>query len=125
PGTIPVTAQETGAKTTESAPLSPGFKSGRGPHQSRKGHKSKRERTCNPVYTCSQCGTPCFENRALCRHLWAKHPRFAEQNKIPAEKEACPIRGCGYQGRKDNVLRHQRLRHQEAENIGKPKAQLK
>ncbi|KAK4163694.1 hypothetical protein QBC43DRAFT_212206, partial [Cladorrhinum sp. PSN259] len=76
-------------------------------------NSSQPKRPPNPLYTCSQCGEPCSETRALHRHLWAKHPEFAEQNKTPSEKKKCPFAGCGYYGRKDNVLRHHRLKHQK------------
>ncbi|KAK4186263.1 hypothetical protein QBC35DRAFT_387655, partial [Podospora australis] len=62
-------------------------------------------------YKCSECGRLNSGTRALNRHLWAIHPEYAQQAGIPSTVEVCPVPSCGYRGRKDNVVRHQRLKH--------------
>lgn len=50
------------------------------------------------------CGKGHLDNRALARHLWAKHPEYAQQSGARSERVRCAF--CEYEGRQDNVARH-------------------
>ncbi|KAK4163695.1 hypothetical protein QBC43DRAFT_300935 [Cladorrhinum sp. PSN259] len=65
----------------------------------------------NTRFTCPECHHNLRETRELNRHLWRDHPAYAETHGIPSEKKACPVDGCTYRGRKDNLLRHCKSRH--------------
>jgi len=45
----------------------------------------------------------------LHRHYWSNHRLYAEENMIPKEWDNCPNPNCDYEGRKDNVKRHQKI----------------
>lgn len=49
------------------------------------------------------------QQKDLDRHYWTHHPVYAEEHKIPKDIKSCPW--CSYQGRSDNVKRHQRTNH--------------
>lgn len=72
---------------------------------------NKEKRAPNPRYQCPRCRFGGTDTRSLRRHIWAEHEDYAEQNKIPTEKEQCKFPGCKYWARKDNVLRHWRKKH--------------
>jgi hypothetical protein len=50
------------------------------------------------------CGKGHLDNRALARHLWAKHREYAAQTGARSERVRCTF--CDYEGRQDNVVRH-------------------
>ncbi|KAH6692849.1 hypothetical protein BKA61DRAFT_584580 [Leptodontidium sp. MPI-SDFR-AT-0119] len=63
---------------------------------------------------CKLCpqGTPGFaEQKDLNRHYWSTHRTYAQNNHIPRDSRACP--DCDYEGRTDNVRRHQQNVHQQ------------
>ncbi|KAH7324017.1 hypothetical protein BKA65DRAFT_481797 [Rhexocercosporidium sp. MPI-PUGE-AT-0058] len=51
------------------------------------------------------------EQKDLNRHYWSTHRTYALNNNIPRDSTACP--DCDYEGRTDNVRRHQRNLHQQ------------
>jgi hypothetical protein len=65
-------------------------------------HERKhRAPVCCPL---PACGKGHLDNRALARHLWAKHPEYAAQTGARSERVRCTF--CDYEGRQDNVVRH-------------------
>ncbi|KAL2022221.1 hypothetical protein VTK56DRAFT_5831 [Thermocarpiscus australiensis] len=72
----------------------------------------KHERKHRQPFRCALCGKGHLDNRALARHLWAKHPEYARQSNVRSEKVKCPR--CEYQGRRDNVVRHMKRHAKDA-----------
>jgi len=63
-------------------------------------------------YLCEVCPQGSYgvaQLRDLYRHYWSKHRLFAEEENIPRDWKICP--SCGYEGRGDNVKRHQQIFH--------------
>ncbi|KAL2265066.1 hypothetical protein VTJ83DRAFT_7576 [Remersonia thermophila] len=66
----------------------------------------RHERTHRLSVACPVCPKRQLDNRALARHLWAQHPEKARRLGVPSEVAKCPLPGCKYEGRRDNVKRH-------------------
>jgi len=71
-----------------------------------KGSNSEREPCPYP-----RCPTTARTARDIHRHIWTKHPQYADQLEIPSEKRDCPSPRCGHSSRKDNVSRHYKRKH--------------
>ncbi|KAK3316872.1 hypothetical protein B0H66DRAFT_306918 [Apodospora peruviana] len=77
-------------------------------------HQQRRHRQKSPrqdasgggggSFRCPVCTKPHLDNRALSRHLWAKHPDFACRTNTKSERAQCHL--CEYSGRADNLARH-------------------
>lgn len=67
----------------------------------RRHERKHRTPVCCPL---PACGKGHLDNRALARHLWAKHPEYAAQTGARSERVRCTF--CDYEGRQDNVVRH-------------------
>lgn len=72
----------------------------------------------SPPRSCTLCSRSFISNRDRNRHLWSRHPELAAATGTPSPQSSCTVRGCRYTGRRDNVLRHMRLRHQRREGEG-------
>ncbi|KAI3325806.1 hypothetical protein HD806DRAFT_521300 [Xylariaceae sp. AK1471] len=83
--------------------------------QSPRAEQIQRARFRNPsenkLRRCSLCRKSFPSNRDLNRHLWSTHPIYAAQYDVPSQQASCNVPGCTYVGRRDNVLRHARLKH--------------
>lgn len=64
----------------------------------------RHERKHRQPFRCELCGKGHLDKRALGRHLWAKHPEYAQQHNTRSERIRCTE--CDYEGRADNVARH-------------------
>lgn len=64
-----------------------------------------------PCELCPQVNPRFAEQKDLNRHYWSTHRTYAMNNNIPRDSTACP--DCDYEGRTDNVRRHQRNLHQQ------------
>ncbi|GAB1316371.1 hypothetical protein MFIFM68171_06581 [Madurella fahalii] len=64
----------------------------------------RHERKHRQPFPCALCGKGHLDKRALSRHLWAKHPEYAQQHNTRSERVKCQL--CDYEGRQDNVARH-------------------
>ncbi|KAK0701430.1 hypothetical protein B0T21DRAFT_432417 [Apiosordaria backusii] len=64
----------------------------------------RHERKHRQPFRCELCGKGHLDKRALGRHLWAKHPEYAQQHNTRSERIKCTE--CDYEGRADNVARH-------------------
>ncbi|KAI0540558.1 hypothetical protein GGR58DRAFT_118137 [Xylaria digitata] len=86
-------------------------------HQARDQPRPPSSQTSRQVLPreCSLCDQSFTSNRDLNRHLWSKHPTYAAATDVPSQQSSCPIRDCTYTGRRDNVLRHIRLKHSSNE----------
>ncbi|RSL80120.1 hypothetical protein CEP51_006827 [Fusarium floridanum] len=51
------------------------------------------------------CGEVSADNKALNRHYWVHHKRYARENKIPSSEGECEACGKKF-GRKDRINRH-------------------
>jgi hypothetical protein len=58
---------------------------------------------------CPKADYSAAQKREVNRHLWAKHPDYAQSNNIPRERATCLE--CEYEGRRDNVRRHRQDQH--------------
>ena len=60
---------------------------------------------------CPVCGAQKAALRDLHRHIWTDHKDYAARENIPSESRQCPVAGCTYTGRKDNLARHCKKKH--------------
>ncbi|OAA66013.1 Zinc finger, C2H2-type/integrase, DNA-binding protein [Niveomyces insectorum RCEF 264] len=71
----------------------------------------KHMRTHTRPFSCAVCGRGHGAKRDLHRHLWTTHPEEAARAGIPSFVRPCPVAGCRFAGRHDNLMRHIRTRH--------------
>lgn len=84
------------------------FRRCKNPH---KGHKQpgelrKHQRNHTRPLHCDFCVERFAQNKYLHRHMWAAHSDEAGRAKIPREISKCPVAGCLYKTRSDNLPRH-------------------
>ena len=70
-------------------------------------HRNKHVRP----FTCISCGKGHARKKDMHRHMWKHHEAEARRLKIPPVDAKCPIPGCKFTGRDDNVQRHIKTKH--------------
>lgn len=61
--------------------------------------------------SCDVCGKRFGSTRDLTRHIETHHLDVSASLPAESQRSRCPEPGCGYKGRKDNVIRHCRMKH--------------
>lgn len=71
----------------------------------------KHEHTHTRPFACTACHKGHAAKKDLHRHLWSTHPDEAAALGIPNPMRVCPVAGCGFESRQDNLTRHIRTKH--------------
>lgn len=71
----------------------------------------KHEHTHTRPFACTVCHKGHAAKKDLHRHLWSTHPEAAAALGIPNPNRVCPVAGCGFESRQDNLMRHIRTKH--------------
>ncbi|KAL1892645.1 hypothetical protein Sste5346_006930 [Sporothrix stenoceras] len=71
----------------------------------------KHEHTHTRPFACTVCHKGHAAKKDLHRHLWSTHPDEAAAMGIPNPMRVCPVAGCGFESRQDNLTRHIRTKH--------------
>lgn len=119
PSTVPSPAAAT-ATSSEADHVVSGTGSGSGV-RCRTCHRSfptlcrlrKHEHTHTKPFACTVCHKGHAAKKDLHRHLWSTHPEAAAAQGIPNPMRVCPVAGCGFESRQDNLTRHIRTKHPE------------